>query len=135
MSSTFIIDTPGQKEAAIRAVLQIAPADRKKGALEVVVKKHDNTTSAAQTRLYWRWLTLIGSETGNDKYTLHDHFRTLFLPPVIVEMGGEITEARHSTQTLTVKQMQEYMDRISALAGEMGISLEPLDAAQDRRAA
>jgi len=81
-----------------------------------------DTRSVQQNNLYWKWLGVIASDTGNSVDGLHEVFKQKFLAPTVVDLKGEITKV-YTTKKLKVKEMSEYMEQVSALAGEYGIFL------------
>ena len=91
---------------------------------EVEVKRHFKKRSLPQNRLYWLYLSCIMDETGNDRDTLHNEFREMFLPVRIGSLGGKETKNLTSTTTLNTKQFKDYIDRIVVwAAAEEGIAL------------
>lgn len=90
----------------------------------VTVKKYVKKRTNPQNNLYWKWLEIIGRETGYDKDDLHDALRDKFLDPVEREVLGELRHFRQSTTKLTTQQMTEYMDNIYRFStSDLGILL------------
>lgn len=91
----------------------------------VVIRPYKKDRSLAQNRLYWDWLTLIGTETGYDKDDLHEALAEKFLPPVPVRaVLGEIIHRRRSTTTLSVAEFTAYLVTIERFAAsDLGIQL------------
>lgn len=86
------------------------------------VRDKPTARSIQQNNLYWKWVGIIARDTGNDTYGLHEVFKQKFLVPTVVDLKGEITKV-YTTKKLKVREMSEYMERVSALAGEYGIYL------------
>jgi len=78
--------------------------------------------SIQQLNLYWKWVGIIARDTGNDTYGLHEVLKEKFLVPIIVVLNGETSKV-YTTKRLKVREMYEYMTRVSVLAGEYGIFL------------
>lgn len=96
--------------------------------VEIAMKRHRRTVD--QNRLYWLYVSCISDETGNDRETVHNELRRLFLPVHAATLGGRTVEKLTSTTTLDTAQFAHYIDRITAFAGaELGIALpDPADA-------
>lgn len=97
-------------------------------AVEIAMKRHRRTVD--QNRLYWLYVSCISDETGNDRETVHNELRRLFLPVHTATLGGRTVEKLTSTTTLDTAQFTRYIDHITAFAGaELGIVLpDPADA-------
>lgn len=102
---------------------------------EVVVRKWVKKRTLPQNALYWKWLEIIGAETGNDKDDLHDAFREKFLPWTEVEVCGVRKKILTSTSSKDFKtaDMSAYMSNIERFAAaDLGILLpRPEDAAYE----
>lgn len=91
---------------------------------EIVIREYKPNRKIQQNALYWKWLTVIASETGNDKDVMHEYFAVKFLGCEMVECFGETREKRKSTADLKVKEFAEYLNQIEAFAvQELGIVL------------
>lgn len=91
---------------------------------EVSIKRFFKKRSVPQNRLYWLYVSCIMDETGNDRDTIHNELREMFLPVRFGELGIKQTKNLTSTTTLNTKQFKEYTDRIIAwAASELGIAL------------
>ena|SRR3990167_4325161 len=89
----------------------------------VTVEPYKKKRSLNQLGLYWKWVGIVANETGNDADDLHEFFKSKFLIPRPVEIGGEVINVR-STTKLDTAAMKEFMDRVYAFAGsELGIML------------
>lgn len=126
---TIIIRDPATRARAINFIA-LLNADK---AWEVQIAPHKKGRSVQQNSLYWKWLGIISAETGHDADEIHEFCKIKFLPPVFVEINGEVHEARRTTTKLKVDEMSSYMNRVYAWAtSELGILL-PLP--EDREAA
>lgn len=93
----------------------------------VTVEPHKKRRSLSQNALMWKWITeivnAVSEYTGHDADELHHFFKSKYLPPRVVEVGGE-TVPYYTTTKLTTAEMSEYMDKIYAFATqELGIIL------------
>ncbi len=76
-----------------------------------------------QNRFYWKYLTMIGEETGErNTESLHKLFSGMFLTEEIKEVLGRQVRIVKSTTTLSKHDFGEYIDKIHA---ETGIDLPP----------
>jgi len=93
----------------------------KKYSVEITLKRETRTLS--QNRLYWLYLACLEYETGNEKESLHDHFRKKWLKKKEGEFQGEKIIMTYSTTELNTKQFADYIDKIVLFAAEEGIIL------------
>ena len=90
--------------------------------LTVEIKPYRKGRSAAQNRLYFKWLGEIAdhieASTGERYSTddLHEFFRDLYLPQKVIDLAGEVRKARKSSAKLTVAEFSEYLERIEHYA-------------------
>ncbi len=90
----------------------------------VTIAPYVNNRSRDQNALYWKWLGTIAKETGNDTDELHSLFKRKYLPPIFVDVCGEVVETRRSTTRLNTKDMSDYMTQVEAFAATtLGIIL------------
>lgn len=98
----------------------------------VEVKRKTKRKTISQEGLYWIWCTAIGEELGYFKDDMHEVLKEKFLPPKVLEVGGEQYEVR-SIKGLSKEQMSAYMNMVDLWAGaEMGINLYRPEEAQYR---
>ncbi len=115
------------RDAADRAIKRISSINLD-GGLEMVIQKHRPDRSLAQNRLYWKWISVIANETGNDPDALHDHFRSKFLGARLVDVLGQRRAVLPTTTKLSVKDFTMYLERIESFAStEIGITLPQPD--------
>ena len=88
----------------------------------VTIEPYKERRSLSQNSLYWKWVGIMAQDTGNDPDTVHEALKQRFLVPVEVAFLGEKVQYR-TTASLDIKAMGNYMDRVQALAVEMGIRL------------
>jgi hypothetical protein len=99
----------------------------------VEIKRYRKTRTNPQLALYWKWLTIVSDETGNDRDDLHEILKSKFLEPKVIALGGE-THVRFTTSGLSAGDMSAYMDRVCAfVTGELGIFLPAPEDVGDRR--
>lgn len=115
----FLVRDGGTDDAR-DAAARIKALKSEGGPWIVSIRPAAGSRSRAQQNTYWLWLREIGSITGADAEELHDFFRGKYLGRFVDDDG---VESLASTTTLSVADMRIYMDRIAALAGEMGWTL------------
>lgn len=81
----------------------------------VEVKKHVKKRSLNANALYWRWISIIADETGNDKDDIHEAFKAKYLEPVERLVMGEMVPVL-TTANLNTREMSAYMDKVYAFA-------------------
>ena len=94
-----------------------------KGEVRIAVERARGKRSNLQNNYYWLCLNLISQETGNEANDLHRIFKARFLPRKSIKYGKQIYKIPISTTALNKIEFGEYMSRISAEAGEYGITL------------
>lgn len=87
------------------------------------IEEEKDSKTIQQLRLYWKWATIIGDEFGNFKTPQSDWLRTEHLPPVYTEVNNVVHESRKGISQLNVKEMSDYMTRVSYWAASEGIML------------
>jgi hypothetical protein len=63
---------------------------------------------------------VIAEHTGNSIPEIHEVCKQMFLPPRQMSIGDGIVTVAGSTARLTTAEMMDYIDRVIALAGELG---------------
>lgn len=86
-------------------------------------KAYRRRRSIPQNNLYWKWLSCIEEETGNDKNDLHWVYRCRFLGFVQVTVMDEEVMVPRSTTTLDTGEFTVYLDKIHGLATQYNIHL------------
>ena len=121
MKDRFIVRTEAVRQ---RLLSKISKLDLEKPH-EVAIKPYVKKRSLDQNALYWKWLTIIHEETGQDKDDLHEIMMRKFLEPRYVGIPHEQKDAYriYSTKRLTTAQFSEYMEKINAWASDFGIAL------------
>lgn len=144
MKTKLTISDKSSKTAAIRIIesLPFEPLH------EIDIREYKRDRSLEQNALYWKWLTVIGNELGEDKNELHEMFKDKFLVSIFERDNPEYAEMikslrnvyRHgmkaealalrkqvvaltSTTSCNVAQMTEYMDSILRHAAGLNIVL------------
>lgn len=72
------------------------------------------TRSLSQNALYWFYLGVIESETGNNADDLHQYFKRTLLKPKIINVMGKEIRVPCSTTELSKLEFGEYMEKICA---------------------
>ena len=88
----------------------------------VTIEPYKERRTLNQNALYWKWVGIIAQDTGNDPDAVHEALKQRFLVPVVITFMGDKIPYR-STARLNTGEMSNYMDRVHALASEMGIVL------------
>lgn len=87
----------------------------------IEIEKVRGKRSNQQNKIYWFYLGIIESETGNNAEELHELFKRKFLKPIIskIKINGKIIEYKRpgSTTELNKIQFGEYLEKINALTG------------------
>jgi len=68
-----------------------------------------------QNGLYWKYLSIIEDDTGNNMYHMHEYFKRIFLIPQFIDVFGKQIKIPGSTRNMKRKQFSEYMEKICAL--------------------
>ena len=89
----------------------------------VEIKRYVKNRSKAQNRTYWMWLNVISDYNGDKPEDLHDLFKVKFLGIEQKMVMGENLMTPKSTSDLTTDEFAEYMVKVAALAGSLGIVL------------
>lgn len=110
------------------------------GPVSIQVENKKETRSEQQHRLYRVWCRVLADQSGqymdvwDDEYQVnakqrmdedawHDTLRYAYLPSRFTDVQGKSLTILTSTKRLSVQQMNEYMQKIEALASRMGIRL------------
>lgn len=91
--------------------------------LEIIVRQHVKDRSAAQNRLYWKWITEIANQAGWHKDAVHEDLAARYLPTIEVAGPNGTRKTRTSTASLNVKEFSDYLRNVEAFAAEWGIEL------------
>ena len=96
--------------------------------IAVSIKPYKPNRSAAQNRLLWKWLTIMGNDLGYTKDELYVVMGDMFLGYIEIECMGKKISQLVSTSSLKVKPFAEYLTRIERFAAsELGIVLPNKD--------
>jgi len=94
-----------------------------KGDIVIVEMKPDvQSRSSKQNKLYWKWLGVL-EETGNSQGALHRYLASEYLDTEVEEVCGKPVLVIKSTTQLSVKDMANYLERVSEFADEQGCIL------------
>jgi hypothetical protein len=126
---TFIVRSEQARANLMATVAKLSTADP----AEVTVRPYRRSRSLEQNALLWAWYSVVAQETGHTDEEIHEVCKLKFLPPVFVDVAGEVHEVRRTTTKLKVDEMSRYMDNVHAWAiTELGVLLPLPD---DRSAA
>lgn len=84
----------------------------------MTIEKKKDKRSLSANAYYWVLISILEGETGQDSDSLHDFFKTKFLPKrnVVFRQTGESTEVQGSTAALDSFNFFEYVEKIRAFA-------------------
>ena len=90
----------------------------KKQVYVVTIEKKKEKRSLNANAYYWVLMSILEKETGQDSDSLHDYFKTKFLPKrkVVFKQTGEENEVQGSTAELDSFNFFEYVDKVRAFA-------------------
>lgn len=90
----------------------------KKQVYIVTIEKKKEKRSLNANAYYWVLMSILEKETGQDQDSLHDYFKTKFLPKrkVVFKQTGEENEVQGSTAELDSFNFFEYVDKVRAFA-------------------
>lgn len=94
------------------------------GEYTIEVSKTRAGRSLEQNKLYWKWIAIISEDLGYYPEELHEAFTDQFAPIYTTRgLDGKPKQKRTRTSQMSVKQMTDYMDRISHFCAEHSIKL------------
>jgi len=91
--------------------------------VEVNVRDFRKSRSLEQNATMHMWFDDIARATGHTPLEVKSFFKAEYITPEVKEVMGKVVEIERGTSDLNVKEASEFMERISAHAGEMGIAL------------
>ncbi len=96
--------------------------------VQVTISKPTKTRSDNQNGYYWGVvLKIMSKETGHTEEELHEIFKRKFLPPKVVTYRGVGIKMPSSTADTNTLEFTDYIERIRAEAGTMGITIPDPD--------
>ena len=114
----MIFKLPYQKEKAISYIERI---DKD---MLCEIRKDKRNRSTVQNAYYWFLLTMLETDTGNDKDDLHDYFKQRFLISHSSLSFISDFQFTKSTTKLTTLEMEDYLEKIRVFASrELGCFL------------
>ena len=121
---SFTVAGKGDLYAIYKALLALPLIGLRDKPLKWTIRIERWKRSNAQNALYWSWIADIAEETGNTAEAIHEHCKGALLPPQIVTLNGQTSEAPASSAKLKVDEMTDYMTRVHAWAAtDLGIHL------------
>ena len=112
------------KQQVIESLVKTFFVDNPKVEKAVISLKEDRMNrSQRQNALYWKWISILSSETGYTKDAMHDIMRDKFLGYRTVKTKDKSIQALRSTTELKVEEMKDYLIDIDMFAIEFGIML------------
>ena len=85
--------------------------------VDVMIKELKDARNNAQNKLYWKYLSLIQQETGNDQEDLHEFFKRFFLSAKTIKCFNTPIKIPGTTTSLDKKQFSEYLGKIEKMSG------------------
>ena len=95
----------------------------KDGNYWIEIKRVSAKRSLQQNNYYWFCLRIISETSGHTPEELHEIYKRMFLLPQFIKYRGKELKMPNTTTKLNKGEFFEYMERISAEAADMGISL------------
>lgn len=96
--------------------------------LVLSLERKKRNRSGQQNNYYWGVvLDLIARHTGHSSNELHEIYKRMFLPHEFITYNGKEIRVPGSTANLNTLTFGEYLDKIIAEAGSMGISIPPAE--------
>ncbi len=94
------------------------------GLVMVQVQEKKKIRTQSQNNFYWgAVLPTVAEATGHTTLDLHEIFKRKFLPVRTIKFGEREVRLPGSTAILSKMQFSEYIDKIGAEVGTMGIVL------------
>jgi len=87
------------------------------GEVSIEIKKWQRDRTLDQNALYWKYISIICSHTGDNIDDTHEYFKRKFLPPRFVTVLGQKIRLPASSKKLSTKEFTDYLDQICALTG------------------
>lgn len=89
----------------------------------ITVRPRKKNRTLKQNAYYWLVLNVIADYTGHSSDELHEIYKHKFLPRRVITYQYDQIELPGTTTVLTTDQFGEYLDRIIAEAGTMGVTV------------
>lgn len=114
----------GNEVARQRAIDILIALNLDKCPWAVSITTYKRNRSLEQNNLLWMWYGIIAQETGHDAEDIHEFCKRKFLPPVFIDVNGEVQEVRRTTTKLKVDDMTDYLNKVHSWAvTELGVIL------------
>ena len=118
MSEIIIIKSEADRQRAIDFIRDL-PIDKPH---KMEVKLHRKKRTLNQNSLYWKWMTILGDETGHSAEEMHIICLQKFAPVKLIEAFGTVSAMR-SSSAMNTAEMSDYMTQIMAMGVEFDIQL------------
>jgi hypothetical protein len=119
--TTFEKGVIKQTQYSILTLLKYEPSK-----VAVTIEPIRNNRSLNQLAYLWGVVyPEIAGHTGHTATELHEIFKRLLLLPRITKFKGREIKMAATTTTLSKGEMAEFITRVLAEAGEMGINIPP----------
>src|SRR5574343_323449 len=89
----------------------------------IEIKEYKPKRTNLQNRYYWAIINFISSETGNDRISLHEYFKSQFLMKIGDYVFNQKIDYNISTTELNTKEFTEYIEKISVFISDFGLSI------------
>ncbi len=96
-------------DEAVRAYKKL-PAGKKR---QIIIRDAKDQRSIEQNNLYWFWVGILSRHTGDFPKKVSFQLKRHLLTPTIIELfDGTFEKQYPSTASMSVKELQEYLDAI-----------------------
>jgi hypothetical protein len=96
------------------------------GDVSIEIKKWQNDRTISQNNYYWKYLSIIESDTGNLATDIHELAKRKFLPPRFIKAFGQEIKIPATTTTLSIKDFSEFIKKIEIWTGINAPNIEQL---------
>ncbi|MCF0201767.1 MAG: hypothetical protein HUK08_00240 [Bacteroidaceae bacterium] len=113
--TTFRISCDGfvDTESVLRQIEYMINGLHKAGYYDIILKEHKENRSIEQNKYYWKIIGALEEYTGYPKENLHAFFKRKFLTRYVRCFESKFIEETSTTQ-LSVKEMTEYIEKVTA---------------------
>lgn len=115
----FILIDEERRRNAVEHVRQVC-IDKP---MRVDIKPYKKKRSGSQNNTMWMWYEPIAEHIGETPEELHEIMKTRFLGVDEKVIDGILMRTPKSTRKLTTKEMADFLNKIQALAINLGITL------------
>lgn len=118
----YILRDEAIRKRVAHVVMNVGVQSRR--LIEVEFRPYVKHRNANQNALLWKLNTMIADETGHTPEEIHDYLKQKLLPPIVVDIGGQMQEVPGSTAKLSTVDFAGYIEQVQAFAAGLGLILE-----------